>query len=787
MAWYNNDWAHRKEITINQSSHISTTLTDFSVPIIITDTDLRDDARSDGFDILFTSDDEVTKLPHDIQTFDDSTGDLIAWVKVPTLLPSADATVYLYYGNPSATLQADPYNAYDANTVAHWHLDEDPTGPGFPNSAQPAHGGTAGNLVAGDSVDGIIHKAISLDGSNKYVEIANHADFQVDQTDPVTISFWAYSRFSLNMALISKALNLNSQGWIIYQTGTRDVHVQFANSGSNAVERRMNQFPAQNIWFHVAITKDTTDDAAGITLYYNGAEVTGVTVQDTLTASSVSTDDLRFGLDTGDTNDLFGRIDEVRIDTVERSADWVKLIFESMDDPANFVTVGTEENAPSGTARQLTATITASSSTPSIDRILDRQLLATVAAAGTTPAVNTAVERSIAVAMTVASSTPDANAILGREFLSTPAASSSTADIDSILQREIIANLSASSTSPTVDSLYERHLSGAINTTSSTSNADANLDIRFLFSIAAASTTPDIDLIHDRQITSQIDITSSTPDIDTRTGRELTASLHASSSTPAVQISIAGTINLMGTINAASSTPDANAAVEHPLSATIAVESVTPIASGIVDRRLNAAIAANSATPNVAAITSREFSFSAQAVSSTPDVTISLADEISLTSTIAAVSTTPSANVATEREFLNTVTASSFTPAITISISGEIQLTTVIGATSSTPTIDNSLLRTLSGFIHLTTSIPDIDHRFDRMLMASLGAVSSTPMPGIQTDRFFDAAMTMQSSTPDNVPIVIILPTAILDPGVVSLTQTRQSVSITRLKSIVSL
>ena len=58
-GWYDYDWQYRKKITIN-SANVTGDLTDFPVLISITDSDLATDARSDGFDILFTEDDEVS-------------------------------------------------------------------------------------------------------------------------------------------------------------------------------------------------------------------------------------------------------------------------------------------------------------------------------------------------------------------------------------------------------------------------------------------------------------------------------------------------------------------------------------------------------------------------------------------------------------------------------------------------------------------------------------------------------------------------------------------------------
>ena len=77
-GWYDSAWTYRKMITIDNTK-VPETLSDFPVLInLTTDTDLANNAQSDGDDILFTSADGVTKLSHEIEKFDSGTGELVA-------------------------------------------------------------------------------------------------------------------------------------------------------------------------------------------------------------------------------------------------------------------------------------------------------------------------------------------------------------------------------------------------------------------------------------------------------------------------------------------------------------------------------------------------------------------------------------------------------------------------------------------------------------------------------------------------------------------------------------
>ncbi|KKL65050.1 hypothetical protein LCGC14_2158850, partial [marine sediment metagenome] len=69
LPWYNGAWGYRIKITID-STKVTGDLSDFPYLIhIASNAGLRDNARADGYDLLFTGDDKVTKLEHEIEEF----------------------------------------------------------------------------------------------------------------------------------------------------------------------------------------------------------------------------------------------------------------------------------------------------------------------------------------------------------------------------------------------------------------------------------------------------------------------------------------------------------------------------------------------------------------------------------------------------------------------------------------------------------------------------------------------------------------------------------------------
>jgi YD repeat-containing protein len=154
-GWYSG-WGYRKEIVI-QAAAVSGAHSNF--PALVrraADADLAARAQDDGDDLVFTDANGV-KLDHEIERFNGATGELVAWVRIPTLSSAANTTIYLYYGNPSATNQQNRAGVWDANYAGVWHLGngystaagfyQDSTGNGNHGTLTDANGNTA--AVAG--------------------------------------------------------------------------------------------------------------------------------------------------------------------------------------------------------------------------------------------------------------------------------------------------------------------------------------------------------------------------------------------------------------------------------------------------------------------------------------------------------------------------------------------------------------------------------------------------------------------------------------------------------------
>ena len=123
MAWADANYTHKKIITI-QIEEVAGAETDFPICIEITDADLTGCLAS-GHDIKFYNDNEDTQLKHERVEWNNATGYLVAWVKIPTLSGVADTELYMYYEYGAEGVdQADPTNVWDSDYMAVFHCNE---------------------------------------------------------------------------------------------------------------------------------------------------------------------------------------------------------------------------------------------------------------------------------------------------------------------------------------------------------------------------------------------------------------------------------------------------------------------------------------------------------------------------------------------------------------------------------------------------------------------------------------------------------------------------------------
>jgi hypothetical protein len=353
QGWYDANWLYRKAITLDPANG-GNDLTNFPVLIDITDAELGGAALTNGGDILFTSDNGTTKLDHEIVSYANSTGDLVAWVKVPILSSGGTTVVYMYYG--TSTTPPDQENAagvWDANYVMVQHLDED-TGT---HEDSTAYGNNSNDVVvANQAATGSIDGADDFNGSTNYVRVPDNIDSSLQFGEgSFTAEAWIYPHSVPDSGGARIVNNRGTGAGGSYPGWHLKIKNQVGNwlfSDSGIDDNSSNYKPyvgtptyGYNQWYQVVMVYEADTE---MRFYVNGVEDGTLTVGaygsisnslPTVIGASLAANGVE-----GTTSQFFdGIIDEVRLSNIDRTADWILTSYTNQVDPASFSSIGLEE------------------------------------------------------------------------------------------------------------------------------------------------------------------------------------------------------------------------------------------------------------------------------------------------------------------------------------------------------------------------------------------------------------------------------------------------------------
>lgn len=374
-------FGYLKPITIDRSripGGCGATLTDFPMLYRVTDPTLAYTGSGgnvtdpQGDDIVFKGMDDATcggaslapcQLDHEIESYNPATGELVAWVRVPSV-NTADAgsntTIYLYYGNPTVTAPTEnPTGVWDAGYDAVYHLHDD-----FLDST--ANGLDATNNGSTDTVaqiadgqdfngagDSILTPSTSLQTAGSFTislwfnadrtDFAHHLVWQGDGTGNgwSTGSPPGAQEMHLTLGDID-CFDCQAPNTLSFFLGDADVGYDTDVLSFNA------PFSDTDGWNHVAVSVSDLGVLGGTptaTMFLNGVSVGTDTGTYGRTLRGFWNTALRLGRPGADERYYDGAMDEVRISTTARSSCWVGASFATQDDPGDvgapgFYTVG---------------------------------------------------------------------------------------------------------------------------------------------------------------------------------------------------------------------------------------------------------------------------------------------------------------------------------------------------------------------------------------------------------------------------------------------------------------
>lgn len=165
--------------------------------------------------------------------------------------------------------------------------------------------------------------SLLLDGVNEYVDWGTNANIQFNGTDACSFGIWvkigAGSIGNTEYLINNLTTDANLRGWYLRKNADETVQLAFRSTGADRIAVKTTigsgEVLVQDTWVRVLATKNATDDAGGVSIYFNGvAQTNDVVINNLAGESCVSVHDAYVGVRTnGTANPLTGNVDEVVI------------------------------------------------------------------------------------------------------------------------------------------------------------------------------------------------------------------------------------------------------------------------------------------------------------------------------------------------------------------------------------------------------------------------------------------------------------------------------------------
>ena len=303
----------RASLELRLSGYCGTSaLADF--PVLVT----LDPATSTGFryvdfapqgeDLRFTDAGNTVVLSHEIETWN-SNGISRIWVRVPSLV--SNQVIRAFWQNSEAGAPGSA-TVWDAGFRGVWHLSDT-----LNDATTNANNGVNTGSVA---TNGIVSGGRFFNGS-AFIDCGNHASLNVT-SNQLTLSAWIKPNAINGNAIISKSVAATHiapyYSWVLYAQNPT-LHCRLDTTTATYGTLTVGQ------WQHTAAVYNGSQ----VTLYINGQSVGSVAKTGNLLSTSRN---VRMGgRDTSALGEFFnGALDEVRISSVARSADWVRAERDTM-------------------------------------------------------------------------------------------------------------------------------------------------------------------------------------------------------------------------------------------------------------------------------------------------------------------------------------------------------------------------------------------------------------------------------------------------------------------------
>jgi biopolymer transport protein ExbB len=346
-AWWNGDWAFRKEITFDltpKGADIAGSPTDVPVLIRLSLGNFQyfADANPDGSDLRFIASDDKTALKHHIERFDPQAQLAFIWVRVPRLTGGAATDkIYLYYGNKKATSAADPGGTYDANQALVYHFGAAAASPQDSTAykTEPKSFGAEINPAS------LIASGARFSGSQT-ISIPATGALRLAAGKGLTISAWVRFEAPQAEAVIAELADQGRE--FTLGVNGKQAYVRYNGGGGAPILVTQTEEVPTGEWHHLAARIGD----GGLTLLVDGAEAGHANAEARDIAGVLTVGGAASG-----GGFYSGELDELEVSNVARSSDWIKAAARSQGMNAPLVVYGGDTQKEGGNTSYFATTL----------------------------------------------------------------------------------------------------------------------------------------------------------------------------------------------------------------------------------------------------------------------------------------------------------------------------------------------------------------------------------------------------------------------------------------------
>ena len=340
------DWNFTSTIIMNTTvSGANVSQNVLKVPVLVRLSESNFDfssARADGSDLRFSKTDG-SHFYYQIEQWDILAQIAAVWVRVDTVFGNdSTQSITMHWGKSDAVSRSDGAAVFDtaAGFRGVWHMEQVPPDTIRDATINRNNGTVHGNMGASNSVGGAVGKALRFnDSTSDYCNMGNSTTLQI--SGEVTLSAWIKTGVNDTfMGICGKIILFpGKKGFSLHKYTTNVFRFHTAN-GSTQELLESNTGYADSNWHYIAGVRRGSANY----LYVDG-------VQQTATGSLAFSDDGSFAAAGKQYTDYEGRywdglIDEMRIDSKGRSADWIKLCYENQKEGSVFLSIEPADTKP---------------------------------------------------------------------------------------------------------------------------------------------------------------------------------------------------------------------------------------------------------------------------------------------------------------------------------------------------------------------------------------------------------------------------------------------------------